>query len=90
MASYIQFLESAGAKTVPLIFDGDLGDELAKIDHLNGVFYCGGEADKDYETFGKAVFAKVKAMNDDGIHMPIWGTCLGMENMASFVATVGK
>ena len=31
MASYINILESAGARTVPLIFDGDLQTELAKL-----------------------------------------------------------
>lgn len=66
MASYINFLESSGARTVPLIFDGDLETELSKIDHLNGVFYCGGSGGESYDTFGKIVFDKVKKMNDDG------------------------
>jgi len=66
MASYINHLESAGARTVPLIYDGDLKTELAKLDHLNGVFYCGGGAGGDYDIFGKAVFDKAKKMNDDG------------------------
>ena len=60
MASYINHLESAGARTVPLIFDGDLKQELAKLDHLNGVLYCGGGADGPYDIFGKAVFDKAK------------------------------
>jgi len=42
MSSYIDFLKSAGARTVPLIYDSNVEKELAKIDHLNGVFYCGG------------------------------------------------
>ena len=66
MASYINHLESAGARTVPLIYDGNLQNELAKLDHLNGVFYCGGGAGGDYDVFGKAVFDKAKKMNDDG------------------------
>jgi len=66
MSSYIDFLKSAGARTVPLIFDGDHETELAKIDHLNGVFFCGGSGQGDYDVFGKKVFDKVKKMNDDG------------------------
>eukprot|EP00347_Sterkiella_histriomuscorum_P001892 403370267 len=86
MASYIHYLESAGARTVPLIYDGDLDTELAKIDKLNGVFYCGGGAEGDYDVFGKKVFLKVKQMNDDGNHMPIWGTCLGFQDLAMYSA----
>ena len=66
MASYINHLESAGARTVPLIFDGDLQTELAKLDHLNGVLYCGGGAEGAYVDFGKAIFDKVKRLNDEG------------------------
>jgi len=66
MASYINILESAGARTVPLIFDGDLQTELKKLDYLNGVFYCGGGAEGPYDVFGKAVFEKAKQMNDNG------------------------
>ncbi len=77
MASYINHLESAGARTVPLIFDGDLQTELAKLDHLNGVLYCGGGAEGPYTDFGKAIFDKVKRLNDEGQYFPVWGTCLG-------------
>jgi hypothetical protein len=77
MASYINHLESAGARTVPLIFDADLEGELAKLDHLNGVLYCGGGAEGAYVDFGKAIFDKAKKMNDNGQYFPVWGTCLG-------------
>ena len=76
-AAYVSMLESAGARTVPLIFDADLESQLSKIDHLNGVFYCGGGALGDYYTFGKAVFEYVKRKNDHGQYLPVWGTCLG-------------
>lgn len=86
MASYINYLESAGARTVPLLFDGDLETELAKMDNLNGVFFCGGGADGPYDVFGKAVYEKAKQMNDNGNYMPVWGTCLGFENLAMFAS----
>ena len=66
MAAYIYALESAGARTVPLIFDSeDSESEFQKIDKLNGILFCGGAAiDDDYESFGRAVYNKVKALND--------------------------
>ena len=77
MASYISALESAGARTVPIIFGGVEETELAKIDKLNGVFFCGGSGSPEYQAFGKKVFDKVKSLNDKGQYLPIWGTCLG-------------
>jgi gamma-glutamyl hydrolase len=69
-----------------LIYDGNLQTELNKVDHLNGVFYCGGGAVGAYTTFGKHVFQKVKEINDKGSHLPIWGTCLGFQNLAMFTS----
>ena len=54
MASYINFLESSGARTVPLIYDNpNVTQELEKIDHLNGIFYCGGDGSPAYLEFGR-------------------------------------
>jgi gamma-glutamyl hydrolase len=84
MASYINILESSGARTVPLIYDKP--DQLKKIDSLNGVFYCGGGAGGEYDVFGRQVYDFVKDKNDAGEYLPIWGTCLGFENLAMFAS----
>jgi gamma-glutamyl hydrolase len=63
-ASYIRWLESAGARAVPLIYGSDLNATLNQLTHLNGVLYCGGDAEGDYITWGKQIFDKVKSFND--------------------------
>ena len=84
-------MESAGARVVPLIFGGDLETELAKIPHLNGVFYAGGEANGiDYWDFARSIYLKVKEENDKGTFYPLWGTCLGMQNLVTFEAAKGR
>jgi gamma-glutamyl hydrolase len=91
MASYIYALEQSGARTVPLIFDNPYSDEeLKKLDHLNGVFYCGGDISDDYNTFGRKVYDKAKAMNDLGNPFPVWGTCLGFQMLAMYAASSGS
>ena len=61
MDSYVKFVESAGARAVPIIYHGDTETELKKIEKLNGILYCGGSASgKDYVAFGRKVFEKVK------------------------------
>ena len=89
MASYIDQIMAAGARTIPLFYDGDLDKTLKLLDHLNGVFYCGGEVNSDYEKFGKKIFDKIKKMNEDGIYMPVWGTCLGFEYLAGYSSGEG-
>jgi gamma-glutamyl hydrolase len=34
--------------------------------------------------FGKAVYDYSKEKNDKGTYLPVWGTCLGFENLAMF------
>ena len=90
MASYINALSSAGARTVPLIFDNPkTQEELDKVDSLNGVFYCGGDGGNQYLEFGKKVFEKVKETNDKGNLLPAWGTCLGFQYLSVYAATEG-
>lgn len=48
----MRFLENSGARVVPLLYGEDWNETLDKLDHLNGVFYCGGEAKGDYITWG--------------------------------------
>jgi hypothetical protein len=61
MDAYIKYLESAGARTVPLVYNKtDFTEVLDKIDHLNGILFPGGGADEtEYVDFGKAIFKKV-------------------------------
>lgn len=50
--SYISILESAGARTVPVIYDGGDCEISTKLPYLNGVFFCGGDGSDDYFAFG--------------------------------------
>ncbi len=58
-----------------------------KLSRLNGVLFPGG--DGDYLDFGRQVFEEIKKINDEGTFLPLWGTCMGYENMVSYVATDG-
>ncbi|CDW80233.1 peptidase c26 family protein [Stylonychia lemnae] len=86
--AYVNYLSASGARVIPILFNTTSDDrELAKIDKVQGVFFCGGAATRTvYEDFGKKVFEKVKTLNDKGKIVPIWGTCLGFENLAMFVS----
>ena len=94
MDSYVKYIEQAGGRVVPLLYKHNIDETLAKMDHLNGVFYCGGDADDDeYFNMGKAIYEKAKKLNDQGIYYPVWGTCLGFKDLAMFeggIEVLGK
>lgn len=60
---------------------------MEKLSKVNAVLFPGG--DGDYLDFGKEVFNLVKEHNDNGTFLPLWGTCMGYENMVSYVADEG-
>jgi gamma-glutamyl hydrolase len=87
MKAYAQWLQAAGARVVPLILGEPPDETLRKLAGLNAVLLPGG--DGDYLEFGRFIYTAVKAANDAGVFTPLWGTCMGYENMASYEATAG-
>ena len=87
MSSFVKFLEGAGARIVPLVPSMNETYTLATLKKLNGVFLPGG--DGDYETYARFLYAKVLELNDNGTYIPIWGTCMGFEQLANFTAHNG-
>ena len=88
MTAYVQFMESAGARVVPLVVGESKEVTLEKLSKLNGVLFPGG--DGDYLEFGRFIFETIKEYNDNGTFYPAWGTCLGYESFAIYAADEGK
>ena len=87
MSSNVEFLQSAGARVVPLIRDDPEDVTLTKLSKLDGVLYPGG--DGNYNDFGRFVFEKVLDYNDKGVYYPILGICMGYENISVYAAATG-
>ena len=64
MASYVHWVEGAGARVVPLIMNETDEQLLDKVAHLNGVVLPGGGG--NYYDHGQTVFEAVRKANDDG------------------------
>jgi len=88
MSSYVKFFEAAGARIVPLILGEPRQVTLDKLSKLNGVLFPGG--DGDYLEFGRFIYNTIKEYNDNGTYYPLWGTCLGLENIAIYAADEGQ
>ena len=76
-ASYVKYLEAAGARVVPINYfstDEEMDSILSKV---NGIFFPGGGA-----VLPKAAvraFDYIKTAHDNGDYMPLWGTCMGFQ-----------
>ena len=54
MSAYVKYMQSSGARVVPIIWGENQNVTLNKIAHLDGVLFPGGDGD-DYD-LGKLVF----------------------------------
>jgi len=83
-ASYVKWVESAGARAIPLLFERWDDDTLVKmLKSINGVVLPGGGAEIEgrYLDALVTIFNYAKSANDNGDHFPLWGTCLGFEEL---------
>jgi len=85
-ASYVKWIEAAGAQVVPVIVDTgseDLTEYFKEVfAGVNGVLFPGGGTSiyhSGYSDASNAFFQMAKEANDAGDVFPIWGTCLGFE-----------
>ncbi|KAJ6811940.1 gamma-glutamyl hydrolase 2-like [Iris pallida] len=85
-ASYVKFVESAGARVVPLIHTQPWEQIQEKLELVNGVLFTGGWAKVGlyFETAQK-IFQIVLDKNDAGEHFPLFGICLGFEIISMIV-----
>jgi gamma-glutamyl hydrolase len=86
-ASYVKFVEAAGARVVPLIFTEPTEILLKKLELVNGVLFTGGWAKEGlyFETV-KTIFKKALEKNEAGDYFPLYGVCLGFELITMIVS----
>ena len=96
-ASYIKWLESAGARTIVIpYFDNETSvspQELTQqrqllddvFSQIHMVFLTGGASSYPQTTLNY-LLDKIVAHNRQGMYFPVWGTCLGFEFLIDYVS----
>lgn len=90
MCVYSKFVEQYGARIVPIPFHLTTEELEAKLDRVNGVIIPGGitplineqNETTDYTHHIQTVLKKSKALFEKGIHLPVFGVCLGLQGIA--------
>ncbi|XP_037659412.1 gamma-glutamyl hydrolase [Choloepus didactylus] len=88
-ASYVKYLESAGARVVPIRVDLTEKDYEKLFKSINGILFPGGGVDlrnSDYARVAKTFYNLAIQSFDVGSYFPVWGTCLGFEELAFLVS----
>lgn len=89
-ASYVKWVEAAGARVVPIFYDETPDEIRSKFAAINALLLPGGGAKLRpghpfYDTAAQLVRLAIKA-NDGGDYFPVHGTCLGMETLSIIVS----
>uniref|UniRef100_A0A804QS44 folate gamma-glutamyl hydrolase n=1 Tax=Zea mays TaxID=4577 RepID=A0A804QS44_MAIZE len=86
-ASYVKFVEAAGSRVIPLVYNEPEDRLLEKLSLLNGVLFTGGsEKEGVYFDTIKRVFQYVLDKNDAGEPFPLFAQCLGFELVSMIVS----
>jgi len=88
MEAYVNFMEAAGARVVPFVQNEDPSVTDEKLKKVNGILFPGG--DGDYLAITEHIYNTLIKENDSGNFYPLWGTCMGFENMAIFASDSGS
>lgn len=81
-ASYVKYLESAGARAVVVPYDAPPSLVDALFGALNGILFPGGDAnltDGPLHDTALRLYAHAMRANEAGDYFPLWGTCMGFQ-----------
>ncbi|XP_004463965.1 gamma-glutamyl hydrolase [Dasypus novemcinctus] len=88
-ASYVKYLESAGARVVPVRLDLPNADYEKLFKSINGILFPGGGVsikNSGYARVAKLFYNFAIQSFNDGSYFPVWGTCLGFEELSFLVS----
>jgi len=93
-ASYVKFIESAGGRVVPIMYDATQSELLDIFGKINGVLFPGGASDISvgspiYNT-AKYLYDLAIAANDQGDYFPMQGHCMGFQLLSQVVSQNGS
>lgn len=83
-ASYVKYLESAGARVVPIPHNFTESKIKEIFQYVNGVLLPGGAAEpltSHYYHHAKQFWDMALEANNGGNYFPVWGTCLGIQTL---------
>ncbi|KAK7934251.1 hypothetical protein WMY93_005147 [Mugilogobius chulae] len=88
-AAYVKYIESGGSRVMPIRVTYDAAYYEDVFRKINGLILIGGAADlmkSDFARVAKIFFNLALKAYDAGDYFPIWGTCMGLQQLSVLVA----
>jgi len=92
-ASYAEWIEQIGANIVPIPYTLEKDEIDGLLRQLNGLILPGGGTavfgKSFYEFYRQRVYHALniaKKINEEGMHFPVWGTCMGFEQIINWAS----
>lgn len=90
-ASYVKYLESAGARVVPIHYEADKANLTATFSMINGLLIPGGaqnlvDPTNPFMVAARTLYDLAVESNRQGEVFPIWGTCMGFQTVSILAA----
>ncbi|CEM04335.1 unnamed protein product [Vitrella brassicaformis CCMP3155] len=89
-ASYVRFVESGGARVVPVRYDASEDEWEYLFNSINGILFPGGamflEGGSPYMRAHEFFVRRAMKAFDQGDYFPVWGTCLGFEAIVDVIS----
>ncbi|XP_073122755.1 gamma-glutamyl hydrolase 2-like isoform X2 [Henckelia pumila] len=86
-ASYVKFVEAAGARVIPLIYNEPSEILSDKLNLVDGVIFTGGSAKSGlYFEVAESIFKIILRKNEAGDTFPLLAICLGFELVTMMVS----
>eukprot|EP01116_Phalansterium_solitarium_P004814 TRINITY_DN1597_c0_g1_i1.p1 TRINITY_DN1597_c0_g1~~TRINITY_DN1597_c0_g1_i1.p1 ORF type:complete len:320 (+),score=84.04 TRINITY_DN1597_c0_g1_i1:885-1844(+) len=83
VADYVKWVESSGARVVPIFYDADPAELKLQMSYINGLLFTGGglnlTAGVPYFDVARTLIEQAMSFNDAGDYFPVWGTCQGFQ-----------
>jgi len=86
--SYVKWLESFGARAIPIPYHADNETVKDIFYQINGALFPGGAFPKTDAT--RKIWDLAKEANEKGDKFPLWGICLGFQFMLELSSDMGK
>lgn len=88
-ASYVKYVESAGARVIPVRINRTQDEYVKIFNSINGLLLPGGDVDLQTSMFSRAAkifYDLALKANDAGDYFPLWGTCQGFQQLSVLTA----
>ena len=88
-AAYVKFIESSGARVVPIKTQLNEEEVVKIFKSINGVLFPGGDVTvtgSDYARVGRIIYTQAMTAFNNKDYFPLLGICLGFEFLATVVS----